>query len=148
MANQNQQQSQPQQNRVPLERAITIVFENHETVGLIGKECCSTRNNRILDRFCHQTNEYGIIPTSLKHSKLEFECFKLILIIFGFKTISYGTVDKSMPLVSMKGESFFSSFWISRMLQMLLCGYSTPLDKYSLILRKRLLDPTINELFH
>ncbi|KAN0028346.1 hypothetical protein ACTFIV_010188 [Dictyostelium citrinum] len=29
---------------VPLERAITMVFENHETAGLIGKECCSTRN--------------------------------------------------------------------------------------------------------
>eukprot|EP01132_Coremiostelium_polycephalum_P002137 gene2137-2635_t len=29
---------------VPLERAITMVFEHHETAGQIGKECCSTRN--------------------------------------------------------------------------------------------------------
>ncbi|KAF2071005.1 hypothetical protein CYY_007681 [Polysphondylium violaceum] len=30
---------------VPLERAISMVFENHETAGQIGKECCSTRNS-------------------------------------------------------------------------------------------------------
>ncbi|EGC37874.1 hypothetical protein DICPUDRAFT_149504 [Dictyostelium purpureum] len=32
---------------IPLDRAITMVFDNHETAGLIGKECCSARNSLI-----------------------------------------------------------------------------------------------------